>query len=85
MEDTRDCLSRLSYLQEILENVILASFDVVGLYLNIPNDEGLCRLATIILKENYFKLGDEIFHQLLGTAIGTKFAPNYAKKFMAGL
>ena len=45
----------------------------------------LCRLAKIVLKENYFELGDEIFHQVLGTAIGTEFAPNYACIFMAGL
>ena len=25
------------------------------------------------------------YHQLLGTAIGTKFAPNYADLFMAGI
>ena len=47
--------------------------------------ESLCRLAKIILKENYFKLGDEIFHQLLGTAIGTKFAPYNANLFLAVL
>ena len=47
--------------------------------------EGLCRLAKIVLKENYFELGDEIFHQLLGTAIGTKFVSDYANIFMAGL
>ena len=47
--------------------------------------ESLCRLAKIVLKENYFELGDEIFHQLLSAAIGTKFAPNHANIFMAGL
>ena len=47
--------------------------------------ECLCKLVKIALKENYFELGDEIFHQLLGTAIGTKFAPNYANIFMAEL
>lgn len=47
--------------------------------------ESLCRLATIILKEIYFKLCHEIFHQLRGAVIGTKFAPNHAKHFVAGL
>ena len=42
-------------------------------------------LATIILKNNIFEIGEEVYHQLLGTAIGTKFAPTYANLFMAGL
>ena len=102
LEDTRDFLSRLSYLQNIQENAILVSFDVVELYPNIPYEEGidimgtslhdrsdksistesLCRVAKIVLKENYFELGDKI---LLGTAIGTKFVPNYVNIFMTGL
>ena len=36
-------------------------------------------------KKMNFELGDEIFHQLLGTATGTKFAPNYANILMARL
>ena len=40
LEDTRDFLSRLSYLQDITENAILVSFDMVGLYPNIPHEEG---------------------------------------------
>ena len=36
-------------------------------------------------KKINFELGDEIFHQLLGTAIGTKFAPNYANILTARL
>ena len=47
--------------------------------------ESLCDLAKLILKENYFELGDEVYRQILGTAIGTKFAPTYANIFMAGL
>ena len=41
LEDTRDFLSRLSYLQDIPENEILVSFDVVGLYSNKPHEEGI--------------------------------------------
>ena len=64
--------------------------DIMRTFLNEGSDkpistESLCRLAEIVLKENYFELGDEIFHQLLGAAIGTKFAPTDANIFMAGL
>ena len=64
--------------------------DTMRKFLNEREDrtvstENLCKLAKIILKHNYFELGEKIFHQLLGTAIGTKFAPPYANIFMAGL
>ena len=39
-----------------------------------------CKLATTILKKNFFEMGDEVYHQSLGTAIGTnkKFVwPSY--------
>ena len=45
----------------------------------------LCRLAKIILKNNYFELGSHMYHQLLGIEIGTKFTPNYTNIFMAAL
>ena len=35
----------------------------------------LCDLASIVLKENYFEHSSKIYHQKLGTAIGTNFAP----------
>ena len=44
----------------------------------------LCNLGSIVLK-NYFELSSKIYHQKLGTAIGTKFAPPYANLFMAVL
>ena len=31
------------------------------------------------------ELGQDVYHQILGTAIGTKFAPHYVNIFMAGL
>ena len=47
--------------------------------------ESLCKLANIVLKHNYFELEKDLYHQILGTTIGTKFAPHYANIFMAGL
>ena len=44
-----------------------------------------CDFASIVLKQNYFELSSKIYHQKLGTAIGTKFAPPYANLFMTGL
>ena len=39
-------------------------------------------MAEFVLTNNYFGFGSEVFHQLKGTAIGTKFAPPYACIFM---
>ena len=39
--------------------------------------KSLCDLASIVLKDNYFELSRKIYHQKLGTAIGTKFASPY--------
>ena len=36
--------------------------------------KSLCDLASTVLKGNYFELSNIIYHQKLGTAIGTKFA-----------
>ena len=41
VEDTRDFLCRLNDLPEIPENAIIVTFDVVGLYPNIPHKERL--------------------------------------------
>ena len=49
-------------------------------YLNLRENQSvftssLCDLARIILTENYFELEKDMYHQKLGTAIGTTFAP----------
>ena len=49
------------------------------------SSDSLYKLAKTILKHNYFELGQYVYHQILGTAIGTKFALHYANIFRAGL
>ena len=47
--------------------------------------ESVCKLANIVLKHNYFELEKDVYHQISGTAISTKFASHYVNIFMAGL
>ena len=36
------------------------------------SSESLCKLANIVLKHNNFELGKDVYHQILGTAMGSK-------------
>ena len=45
--------------------------------------EFLVRLLEMVLKSNIFEFNSELFLQLIGTAMGTKCAPNYSNIFMA--
>lgn len=47
--------------------------------------ESLQKLAKRILTHTHFELGQHVYHRILGTAIGTKFAPAYTNIFMARL
>ena len=49
------------------------------------SSDSLYKLAKIILKHNYLELGQDVYHQILGITIGTKFGLHYANIFMAGL
>ena len=42
-------------------------------------------LLKIVLTHNYFQFEDKMYHQVQGTAMGTKMAPAYANLFMAEL
>ncbi len=62
------------------------------LYHNNPNSEEVAipagtmkDLLNIVLTKNYFQFAGEMFHQVQGTAMGTKMAPAYANTFMAEL
>ena len=49
---------------------------------NIPSDF-ITKLMQIILKYNIFKFDGEIYRQLIGTAMGSHPAPNYANIYLA--
>ena len=44
--------------------------------------EDLVKMAKFVLKNNYFEFNGKVKQQILGAAIGTKFAPPYACIFM---
>ena len=44
--------------------------------------ENLIKMAEFVLKNNIFEFDTEVYQQISGTAIGTKFAPPYACIFM---
>ena len=50
--------------------------------LTIPS-EFILRLLDLVLKYNIFEFNQELFIQLIGTAMGTRPAPSYANIFMA--
>ena len=43
--------------------------------------DGLAKMAELVLKNNYFELNGKVKKQISGTAIGTKFAPQYVHIF----
>ena len=60
IKDTNDFLNKLHSLPKLPDNVILCTVDVVGVYPNIPHEEGLSalrNLAEVVLKNNIFKFG----------------------------
>ena len=102
IKGTNDFLKKLNELRDLPDDFILCTIDVVGLYRNIPQKEGLeairkaldkredqtistdslILLAECVLKKDVFEHNIRYFKQLQGTAIGTKFAPQYAILFM---
>ena len=52
--------------------------------MTIPPDT-MTDLLRIVLEQNYFQFADRMYHQIRGTAMGTKMAPSYANIFMAEL
>ena len=45
--------------------------------------EFLLQLLDLVLKGNIFEFGNQLYQQLIGTAMGTPLAPTYASIFMA--
>ena len=78
---------------DIPNDALLVTAAVVGLYPSIPHKVGLKALRNDLENRNYKEIPTENlvkmayfvstnFQQILGTAIGTKFAPPYACIFM---
>ena len=44
--------------------------------------ENLIKMAEFVLKNNFFEFDTNVYQQISGTAIGTKFAPPYADIFI---
>ena len=62
--------------------------DAVGEALDEREDksvstEFLIRLLELVLKHNIFEFNNQLYQQLIGTAMGTKCATNYSNIFMA--
>ena len=49
----------------------------------LPHNSYIIELLELVLTNNHFEFNGEFYHQLSGTAMGTKLAPSYANLFMA--
>ena len=97
IKDTNDFLKKLRSLPNLPDDIILCTVDVVGLYPNIPHEEGLSALrkrldlrqekdvttSTLAELAEVVTFKEKTLKQKRGTAIGTKFAPPYSILFMA--
>ena len=79
--------------------MLLCTLDITSLYTNIPHNEGIeaikkmpdnkpynsyiIELLELVLTNNHFEFNGKYYHQLSGTAMGTKLAPSYANLFMS--
>ena len=48
---------------------------------SIPTED-LVKMAEFVLKNNYFEFDSNVKHEISGPAIGSKFAPPYARIYM---
>ena len=49
----------------------------------LPHNSYIIELLELVLTNNHFEFNGEFYHQLSGTAMGTKLAPSYANLFIA--
>ena len=51
----------------------------------LPHNSYIIELLELVFTNNHFEFNGEFYHQLSGTAMGTKLSPSYANLFMANL
>ena len=49
---------------------------------NLPHNSYIIELLEVVLTNNHFNFNGKHYHQVSGTAMGTKLAPLYANLFM---
>ena len=49
---------------------------------DLPHNSYIIELLEVVLTSNYFDFNGKQYHQISGTALGTKLAPSYANLFM---
>ena len=49
---------------------------------SLPHNSYIIELLELVLTNNHFEFNDKYYHQISGTAMGTKLAPSYANLFM---
>ena len=49
---------------------------------NLPHNSYISELLEVVLTNNHFEFNGTFYHQVPGTAMGTKLAPSYANLFM---
>ena len=80
IQDTNDFFKKITNLPPLSDGLSLCTIYVVGLYPNIPHEEGLIAIRTALDTRN-----DKQFRQLRGTATGVKMVPPYAVIFIDSL
>ena len=64
IKDTTDFLKKLRGLTDLPEESIICTIDVVGLYLSIPNEEGLRFLRNVLKKRSNKNISTDTLIQL---------------------
>ena len=49
---------------------------------SLPHNSYIIELLEVVLTNNYFEFNGKHYHQVSGTAMGTKLVPSYANLFM---
>ena len=49
---------------------------------SLPHNSYIIELCQVVLTNNHFEFNSRHYHQVSGTAMGTKLAPSYANLFM---
>ena len=52
---------------------------------DLPHNSDIIELLEVVLTSSHFEFNDRCYHQVSGTAMGTKLAPSYANLFMTNI